>query len=244
MKLPFVRRPAWPALSLCLCLVASPAAWAQGDPACGDLRNAFGPWDYRKDRGEPLQLVESAHFTPQVEALIRGVTSSVIGQDIDYTLRAFPNHHRALVAVGRLGEREKSAKPRGLSYSVECYYERALRWKSDDHIARMLFASWLAKNKRRDEALKQLRIVEARAPDSPITRYNLGLMFLELNEYDAALQQAHVAMSYGFPRTELKDRLAAAGKWVEPSTAAPAPAPTAPAEEAPAPAGAASAASN
>ena len=56
-------------------LCGSVAAFAQSAPtACGTLENAFGPYDYRVDRGQPLRLVDSAHFTPAVEALVRGNT--------------------------------------------------------------------------------------------------------------------------------------------------------------------------
>ena len=67
---------------------------------CGALQNAFGPFDYRTERGYNLDVVESYHFTPPVEALIRG-SSGTIGGDLDYTLRAFPNHDRALNATIR-----------------------------------------------------------------------------------------------------------------------------------------------
>ena len=61
-----------------------------------DLHNAFGPFDYRTATKDKLKLVESYHFTPKVESLIGG-QSGTLGADIDYTLRAFPNHPRALL---------------------------------------------------------------------------------------------------------------------------------------------------
>jgi hypothetical protein len=58
---------------------------------CGDLKNAFGPFDYRKGATEfaaNLHLVETAHFTPDVEKGITGLyiarlsqPSSRIGDD-------------------------------------------------------------------------------------------------------------------------------------------------------------------
>ena len=88
------------------------AASAQTNP-CGELGNSFGPFDYRTVPEQPKRLVEGAHFTPVVESLIRGNTASGPGGDIDYTLRAMPNHHRALLATVRLGEIEKTGKPFG-----------------------------------------------------------------------------------------------------------------------------------
>ena len=195
---------------------------AQTPNACGDLSNAFGPFDYRKDRGEPLSLVEGAHFRQQVESLIRGQTSSMVGQDIDYTLRAFPNHHRALLAAMRLAEREKKPQPSGMSYPIDCYFDRALRFQSNDMTVRMIYAQFLAKQQKLEEARKQLKYVASQTEDNPFTQYNVGLVYLEIQDYDAARAQAHRAAALGFPRTELRDKLQAAGKWTEPAATTPA----------------------
>ena len=82
-------------LSVCVCASAQAL-----DASCGSLENAYGPYDYRTDRGNRLYLVESAHFTPVVESLISGL-SGPLGAELDYTLRAFPNHHRALISDAR-----------------------------------------------------------------------------------------------------------------------------------------------
>lgn len=92
----------WLSLVVTLVMPWGAAAMAQQVPGCGSLQNAFGPFDYRdpEARGEPLRLVESAHFTPSVESLVKGNSGTVAG-DLDYTLRAFPNHHRALYSVAQ-----------------------------------------------------------------------------------------------------------------------------------------------
>src|SRR4051794_26054278 len=79
----------------------STAAFAQQAPSqCGSLANAYGPFDYRSTDKTALNMVEGPHFPPKVEALISG-NSGPIGAELGYTLRAFPNHHRALLAVMR-----------------------------------------------------------------------------------------------------------------------------------------------
>jgi tetratricopeptide (TPR) repeat protein len=235
-------RPAARALAAVALTLAACAASAQTFNACGDLANAFGPHDYRKDRGEPLQLVEGAHFKPMVESLIRGQTSAHPGQDIDYTLRAFPNHHRALVSAMRLAEREKTPRARGMNYTVECYFDRAIRWQPNDLTVRMIFANYLTTQKKPEEARAQLAYVVARSEDNPFTHYNVGLLYFDLKDYDAALAQAHKAMAMGFTRTELRDKLQSAGKWSEPAAAgAASPAPSAASSAASSPASAASA---
>ena len=196
---------------------------AQSSPElCGALTNGFGPYDYRTDRHQ-LPIVESAHFTPVVEMLIRG-SSGYIGSDLDYTLRAFPNHHRALVSITRYAEKTKSLQPPQLRWTVECYFERATRFRPDDTVSRMLFAQFLYKLARPEEARAQLQRAAHAAQDNPVTYYNVGLVYAEAKDYPRALEQAHRAMAMGLQRDGLRQMLAAAGQWKDPEPAATAPA--------------------
>lgn len=210
------------AAGMLLCAAATAAA--QGgtiSPSlCGSLAQPFGPYDYRDEADRKfLKVVENNHFTPQIESLIRGKTGT-LGQDLDFTLQKFPNHHRALVAVVRLGERMKSPQPDKLGYPVECYFERALRFRPDDRVVRMLYADFLAKNGRKTTALDQLAVVAAEAGDNALTHHNLGLLYLALDRPDEALVHAHRAQALGLARAELKDALQAKGRWREPEAAA------------------------
>jgi len=203
-------------------MAASFAVSAQGlDASCGPLQNAFGPFDYRTERGNNLYLVEKAHFTPVVESLIKG-NAGYLGGDIDYTLRAFPNHHRALIAAMRYGQKTKLPVPPNMKYSVECYFARALQFRPDDTTVRMLYAGFLYRSSRADEAGKQLERVAFDAKDNGFTQYNIGLVYLEAQQYDKALAQAHRALALGFARPDLKDRLSAVGRWREPAVLTPA----------------------
>jgi hypothetical protein len=192
------------------------SSFAQTNLNCGSLANHYGPYDYRTDRGK-LPIVDSAHFTPEVEALIRGHTSSRgPGGDINYTLTAFPNHHRALLAVLRYGEKMRPAQPRDLPLSVECYFERAVRFRPDDAIARMIYATFLSKNSRDPEATQQLELANALAEDNAFTHYNIGLIYFDMKNYAQAQAQAQKAYSLGSLSPELRDQLKSAGKWIEP----------------------------
>jgi len=183
--------------------------------ACGSLENGYGPYDYRTDKPK-LPIVDGAHFTPAVEALIRGSTTSQgPGGDLDYTLRAFPNHHRALISVMRYGEKLKSAQPRDLPRPVECYFERALRFRSNDTLARMIYASFLSKDQRPLEATQQLELATVAAEDNAFSHYNIGLIYFDIKNYDRALAQAHKAYGLGFGNPELRDQLKSVNKWAE-----------------------------
>ena len=218
------------------CCAASASSWAQS--GCGPLQNAFGPFDYRIEKGNSLHLVESAHFTAPVEALIKG-NAGYLGQDLDYTLRAFPNHHRALMSMMRYWEKTKSPQPSDLRYSIECYFQRALQFKPDDTTARLIYATLLGKQSRQAEAVQQVDTAEKYAKDNAFTHYNVGLVYFDLKQYDKSLAQAHIASEMGFSQTGLRDQLQAIGKWKEPSPkptsdpAAPAAAPAEPAASAP-----------
>ena len=217
-----------PIAAVALCAAGANLAIAQSSPElCGGLTNGIGPFDYRVDR-QHLPIVESAHFTPVVEMLIRG-SSGYIGSDLDYTLRAFPNHHRALVAISRYAEKTKSLQPSHLQWTVECYFERATRFRPDDTVTRMLFAQYLYKLSRPEDARAQLQRAVQAAQDNPVTYYNVGLVYAEAKDYPRALEQAHRAQAMGLQRDGLRQMLAAAGQWKEPETPASTPAAAAPA---------------
>ena len=184
------------------------------DFSCGPLQNAYGPFDYRSDK-DKLSIVEGAHFTSEVANLVKGTTAERPGGDIDYTLRAFPNHSGALMSMVRLGDKEKTAKPRGSRYTVECWLYRAVRFRDNDATVKMIYATYLAKNGRNAQALKQLNEAVQLGEDSANLQYNIGLVYFNLGKYDEALNHAHLAYQAGFPLPGLRDKLKRAGKWKE-----------------------------
>jgi tetratricopeptide (TPR) repeat protein len=201
----------------CWCVISigvlgSAEVRAQAVPGCGNLQNAFGPYDYRDPvaRGEPLNLVERAHFTLDVEALRRGTTGPVIG-DLDYTLRAFPNHHRALNSVanyGLHGGRWTNPEVR----SVECYFKRAMTFRADDEIVRMLYANYLAKAGRWQEAEEQYQAALELTPDAPELNYNVGLFYVNRGQIEKAAKHAKIAYDAGYPLQGLRKKLEASQK--------------------------------
>jgi tetratricopeptide (TPR) repeat protein len=233
-------RGLWMVLVTALALGAAQAARAQAQPLsreeveCGAMTapNRVSPMDYRTDR-KMLSIVEFGHFQPQVENLVKPMFDA-FGSDLDYTLYAYPNHHRALVTLVRLGEREKSLQPRGAGHSIDCYFRRAIRFAPDDLIVRDIYSTFLAKNGRMPDAIAQLDFVAAQAgndAEGAFTHYNVGLLYFEFKQYDKAQAQALRAAELGFERTDLQDRLRKAGQWRDPAPKA-ASAPTAASEAA------------
>lgn len=197
---------------------------------CGSLTRPWGPFDYRPDRYIPentyrshralLGIVEGAHFTPDVEMLIRGKTGATPGGDISYTLGVFPNHHRALLAMAALGDKENTAKPYGAPYTIECFFRRATTWRPDDNIVHMIYARYLAKAKRLSEAEEQLSIAASQSKDNALTYNNIGLLYFDMKNYDKALVNAHRAYELGLGIPTLREQLKRVGKWAEPATQA------------------------
>ena len=81
----------------------------------------------------------------------------------------------------------------------------------------MLFAGYLIKKARLDEATQQLDEAILLAGDNPFTDFNVGLVFLDMKNYERAMVRAQRG-STGFTSSGLKNRLATVGKWVEPPT--------------------------
>ncbi len=221
-----------------LLVVWGPARAQQAVDSCGSLASSFGPYDYRTAEAGVKHVVESNHFAPGVEALIAGQAGS-IGGDLAYVLAVFPNHHRALISMMNYGAKLKNPHPGGAKYSVDCYFTRALRFRYDDAIVHMIHSKHLAATGRRPQALKELEVAASLDKTNGFTQYNVGLLYLEMNEWDRALEQAHLALALGFERPQLKDKLVAAKRWREP-----APGSVPPADAAASTAGAAAAASH
>lgn len=206
---------------LCLSVTAlAPSLSAQTLPdqteavagLCGSLDNGYGPYDYRTASPAQRKIVEQYHFTTNVELLRSGV-SSTIGADLDYTLRAFPNHARALYALSRYATRLNATRLPGAHYPVECYFERAVRFAPDDGQARALYADYLIKRRRTDEARDQLLSIEKIPPQQPQVLYNMGLAWFELKDYEKSLAYAKQAYAAGIQFPGLRDKLKRAGHW-------------------------------
>lgn len=204
-------------LLFCILVGSNEAVAVSGgeDLDCGELTNPYGPYDFTDPahREEFLPVVEKFHFTKNVEALIRGKSDTITG-DLHYTLRAFPNHHRALDSMARYQFQHK--RPFGAPYySAECYFVRAIRFKPYDGVVRLIYGIFF--HKRGDFQSAEVRYLEALklVPEASSAEvfYNLGLLYIDLKMWGKAIEFAQKAYDGGHPLPGLKNRLKRAGKW-------------------------------
>jgi len=200
-------------VALGISLASAQPAFAVDEGDCGPLAayGQYGPFDYRTSK-QQLMVVEANHFNSDVEMLRRG-QAGILGSDIDYTLRASPNHHRALMSMANLVLKTRNSKPPGANYAIECYFERASRLAPDDAVVPMIKGIFLDRIGKKQDALQAFKESERLAPENANVQYNMGLIYFDLKQYDLALQHAQKAYARGFQLPGLKNKLQAAGKW-------------------------------
>ncbi len=204
-------------LSSLFCLQSAVANEEQGlgGGACGSLENHHGPFDYTdynvyKEHGF---LVESNHFDANVESLNKGVTTNVYG-DLDYVLRVFPNHHRALTTLSKYEfQVENAIEKMGESISVECFFNRAIVFKPNDGIVRLIYATYLHRKGNFANAKLQYQKALEINPDSAEAHYNFGLYYVDTNHLNMAVKHGHRAYELGYPLPGLKNKLIRKGVW-------------------------------
>ena len=190
---------------------------------CGDFtQHGYGPFDYTNydHFTTKLEIVESAHFTREVEALVAGKSSFLIG-DLDYTLRVFPNHHRALASIAKYEFHVEHAQQTLENHiPIMCYFENAMIFKPTDGVVRLIYAAYHHRKgmaEKRKELLESAEIQYNNAlklmPNSAEVHYNMGLFYYDLNKLNLAVMHGHKAYDLGFPLPGLKDKLIKKGVW-------------------------------
>ena len=124
----------------------------------------------------------------------------------------FPNHHRALAAFSKLSLKDKTLKPTGAQYSVECFFDRAIRFQPSDGVVRMIYGNYLLKAGQTDKATEQLKEAVNLQPENPNVNYNLGLLYVQKKDYEQAKIYAKKAYELGFPLLGLKNKLIGSGE--------------------------------
>lgn len=203
-------------LAAALAVVASGHAFAAKN-YCGEITNGYGPFDYYDPTtADMLPRVIDYHFTEDMQRTLVGATG-LLGADIDYTLRAIPNHPAALALMARVALMTKVVKLPGANYPVECYFDRAIRFRPNDGVARAGYGNYLSTLGKIDQAIVMYKAAVDLNPTDAAINYNLGLLYYKNKDYDNANLYAKKAYALEFPLPGLKNLLVAAGKWTDKS---------------------------
>ena len=187
---------------------------------CSGKGQGYGPYDYTKaNERSKIPVVEEHHFTPEVENHISG-KSGYIENDLDYTLRAVPNHHRALLSAIRyqLKLNKKQLKRNDpLEAPMECYLQRAIHFSPSDAATVSLYAYYLKGIGQLEKATDLYQKALTIAPDNAKIQYAYSLLLIELKQYDKALEYAKKAYTHDKTPEALKNKLIKLGVWKVPA---------------------------
>lgn len=171
-----------------------------------------------------LTAVETHHLLPVQEMVKKGYTTSDTGgrirdiwEEIDFTLRWFPNHPEGLRFMAQWLPRYPHPPNKGVIYYFEkaIQYKPTSKWRPVDAVARQLYAMYLHKSGKYDEAEKLYLSALEIAPNNAEIHYNIGLLYCAKKEYEKALPHAQTAYKLGYPLPGLRNMLIKAGTWKE-----------------------------
>lgn len=175
--------------------------------------NRIGDYNDPAD-AEYLRVVEKGHFNADVENLIRGTRGAPDPMgDIAYTLRRFPNHHRALFSMSRYYFKKRERYLERRYRSPECYFNLATEWRRSDGVVWLVYGIYLHKAEKFEEAVEKYNVAGEILPNSAEVYYNRGLAYVELDEMELARESAIRAYQLGHPLPGLKNKLLRAGAW-------------------------------
>jgi hypothetical protein len=201
---------------------------------CGELKNYqdIGPWDYSdprsslRDGTDPMgriKRVENVHFNPEMQTLnLKRFSIDRLTSEIHYTLRVFPNHPTALLAMSKLERMaggklpQRSVTPFTPRITADCFFDRAMRFRARDKAVRLVYGMHLQQRGKLKEALTEYELAESLGEQSANLYYNLGLLHADLKNWDKAFEYGDKAQRAGLMLPGLRGKLEKAGRPLPP----------------------------
>lgn len=188
--------------------------------ACQGRMMEYGPFDYTNiiDKTKKLSIVEQYHYTKDIQLLLQGNTG-YLKDDLDYTVTAFPNHHKALASIMnyqliyKKDIDEKKKLP--LASPVECYFQRAIHFTPKDPTLYILYGHYLKRIKHPEDAENVYKKALIATPEDLRVKYSYGLFLFDNKRYPEAMEQARRLYAQKFPNQKLKELLVKSGHWQE-----------------------------
>ena len=103
----------------------------------------------------------------------------------------------------------------GSNQTPDFVYRRAVNFAPADGMVHLLFGIYLEDSGRREEAIEMFDKAADLSPQNADINYNLGLMYLKVDQPEQAEMHASRAYERGYPLPGLRKKLVAAGIWTE-----------------------------
>lgn len=204
-------------------------------PAYASKYGQYGPFDYYDPPKHSIQLVERAHLGPKTELLAEEGRWCRYFSDLDYTLRAFPNHPKGLVKMSQFLEhhaacnRKPSKKKKSKSVAdiyaeleegawrertPEYYFDRAIKYRSQYAETHILYGRYLFRKHKLEKSEKEFLVAANlinTASQKATTNYYMSLINLEKGDCKMAKQFAGKSYKSGYDILDLKEKIEKSG---------------------------------
>ncbi|HKO87462.1 MAG TPA: tetratricopeptide repeat protein [Burkholderiales bacterium] len=154
-----------------------------------------------------LHNVEKYHLQKGVDALRRG-KYQYAWADLDFMLRYFPNHPRALMLMAEVCESWRDPKCK-----AEEYFSRAIELSPDQAPAHIILGIHQHQQGKYADAIQSYQTALSIAPNSGNAHYNLGLAYFAKGDYANANEHAQKAYDLGMTLPGLQQKLVKADAW-------------------------------
>lgn len=167
---------------------------------------ATEPHDYFGGDYKPqlLRSVNRHHLGPVTKAIDRGEAP---WGGIDFMLRYFPNHPRALYLLTRLATKTNEYG------RAEEYFHKAIRLYPDTPTTYLIYGIFLHKTGKLASSIEQYKKAIKLDPQNSEIYYNLGLAYFDKGDHKKAYQYGRDAYIRGYPLPGLKNKLKNAKAW-------------------------------
>lgn len=150
------------------------------------------------------------HLEPAMQLMQEGIYSEAVIADLNFLLVRWPNHYPALQTLIKY----EAGGGRTTKYlSVSCYFQRATWFVPDDANIFVLNGVYRHRKGDYEGAERSWKVAVSIDGESAEAHYNLGLLYVRLEDYSSAVEHAQLAYELGYPLPGLKAKLVRNGHW-------------------------------
>ena len=108
----------------------------------------------------------------------------------------------------------KVPRPANATYApIECYFQKAIAFSPNDYRVMQLYSNYLTK-KNHPKMAESVYKRALKINNAPLDiNYALGILYVEMNELDKAVEQAKIVYDRGFKKTKLARKLKKVNRW-------------------------------